>query len=1081
MAAADNIRHVILFMLENRSFDQMFGCLKQLNADIDGFDPDHPFTNPDPKSGKDIAQQADARYVLGDDVDIGHEPENVDAQLALSGQPMSGFVADFRASNKNKDDDDLAVQVMAYFPCSDASGNRLSVLHELARQFTVCDRWFSSIPGPTWPNRLFALTGTSAGWRHMPAGLGKPGAPYTYGQDTIFDRLADKGLTGRVYSAGTISMTLILRKTWRYSSLRQTIADFYADVAGPEVNFPAFSLVEPEFFTGDASDQHPPHDVLRGEALLADVYQRLRANQPLWESTLLVVVYDEHGGFFDHVKPSDTVAPDDASQDGFDFKRLGVRVPAVLVSPWLPATVCHTQFDHTSVLRYVCDKWGLVPLGRRAQGANSVSQAFANAFLAPRQDTPEVLQAGTPEEETAPTQPNANQLAIATTVDVMSSELGLSEPIGTTRAFATETLTTSELHQRAVAQLGSVEAHLAATRSVQTLKVLAVHGVGHGDQKTAWQDQWRKIIVERVRARPGAAEWTVEVNFASYDEIFENYPLGPKEIGEALVRLGGGLMGGLLEPQQRGLVSSLENLDQTLRWTAGMVIQWVDSEQLRADLRASLANQIARYKPDLIAAHSLGSLISYDLFRQDVAAGKASQYNDRILMTFGSQIAHPAVLPVFDGRVAPLYDSASGDGFEHWFHLFNANDVVFTHRLPIEDARTSNLETDFLGLAEGGHDLLSHDGASYLSNAGNEPVWIDVTGSEGAKGIHPPFAAGIAAAAPQSPAVIRTMKTTHRALLVGINDYPDPKNQLHGCVNDTFLVSSVLQDLGVEAEEIRLVLDDRATRSGILSRLEWLMDGVRPGDTRIFFYSGHGAQIPSYNNRSVPDEMHETLVPYDFDWSPEHAFMDDDFRKFYSQLPYDTHFFVAFDCCHAGGMARGRFRPRGIDPPDDVRHRALRWSSDDQMWVPRDWVPRQPRPHRLYVPKKVVLATDSGMQFLGQAARIRTTRLPGTDEGAVRNQFGHSGPFLPLMLFACGKDQLASEYEHGSVSYGAFTFAFAKLLRESRSKPRKLSLKDVLSKTGRELYRLGYDQQPEMVGPDAKYPATEKLLNILGK
>jgi hypothetical protein len=1077
MSVADPIRHVVLLMLENRSFDQMLGDLKSENADIDGIDRVHPGTNIDPKTNTPIAQQPIASYTLPDKVDIGHEPDNVDAQLDLKGTPMSGFVGDFRNSNSAGNDDGLAQQVMAYYPVGvGPAADKLPALHALARNFTVCDRWFSSLPGPTWPNRLFALTGTSAGWRSMPSGLHIGGPPLVYGQETIFNRFADKGLTARSYCAGK-SITWIMRQTWLHPSWRRGMDDFDNDVAGPEVNFPAFAFIEPNYFGKVPDDQHPPHDVRRGEQLIADVYNKIRANQALWESTLLVVVYDEHGGFYDHVAPPKTIAPDGDNQEHFDFTQLGVRVPAVLVSPWLPQGVSHTQFDHTSVLRYLCDKWGLERLGKREQGANSISQAFSGLPNL-RTDTPSTLTwpKGMAAAAGASSVVNSNQVALAKSIDAMHAELGFSAP--PTRALAPPLRDPQALCKRAFARADATEEMLAREENKRLVKVLAVHGVGHGDQDTGWRDEWRNAIVKQVRAQPGTADWNVEVEFAVYDDLFETRPLGAKQIGEALLRLAGGLISGPNETARRGLLGSLGKVEDKLRWSAGMIVQWVDDPRLRAQLRERVAQHVQDFDPDLIAAHSLGSLVAYDLFRRDIAAGNGAQHAKRYLLTFGSQIANPAVLPVFDGRIEPLHDAA-GAGFRQWFHLFNTHDLVFTARLPIKnDPRTSNLEADFNGLTNGSHDVLSHNGESYLSNPGGTPAWsaLTVDGKDVARALG--VALKSTSVADTAPAVVRTdTQSKQRALLVGINEYPDPRNRLQGCVNDVFLVSSVLQELGFAADDIRIVLDDRATRAGIEERMEWLMDDVKKGDTRVFFYSGHGAQIPTYSEHATPDGMEESLVPYDFDWSEAHAFTDSNFRKYYAQLPYDAHFFAAFDCCHAGGMARGSLRPRGLDPPDDIRHRMLEWSAQDQMWVPRGWLKKhkKDRPNRLFASRSLP-SSNTSMQALGQAGEIRTTG----DDKKVQKDYDHHGPYMPLMMFACGEGQLASEYEHGAISYGAFSYVFAKTLREQKSRKKNATLKQLVSLSAAELKYLGYDQTPEMVGPAKKYKAGTLVATLLG-
>jgi phospholipase C len=159
---------------------------------------------------------------------------------------------------------------------------------------------------------------------------------------------------------------------------------FYADVRGDEAKFPDFAFIEPKYFGVEQDDDHPPHNVMKAQKLVADVYNAIRANDALFESTLLLVVYDEHGGFYDHVPPPAAVPPD-GKTDEYTFDRLGVRDPAVLVSPWLDARVDSTVFDHTSLLKYLQDKWALGPLGARTAAANSVGKALAWRD-APRED-----------------------------------------------------------------------------------------------------------------------------------------------------------------------------------------------------------------------------------------------------------------------------------------------------------------------------------------------------------------------------------------------------------------------------------------------------------------------------------------------------------------------------------------------------------------------------------------------------------------------------------------------------------------------------------------------------------------------
>jgi phospholipase C len=209
--------------------------------------------------------------------------------------------------------------------------------------------------------------------------------------------------------------------------------NFFADAAGKEEEFPQFSFIEPAYNHPGANDDHPPYDVMSGETLIAEVYNAIRANDPLWKSTLLLVVYDEHGGFYDHVPPPKTVAPDNHHSE-YSFDQLGVRVPAILVSPYVRRGVLKTEFDHTSLLRYVCDKWHLGPLGARTAKANSFAAAIGRTA---RKDTPPTISAmpdgGLPAQAPVPVP--------ATLSDQQQALLGLSHFLET--MTATEPATTA--------------------------------------------------------------------------------------------------------------------------------------------------------------------------------------------------------------------------------------------------------------------------------------------------------------------------------------------------------------------------------------------------------------------------------------------------------------------------------------------------------------------------------------------------------------------------------------------------------------------------------------------------------------
>jgi phospholipase C len=375
----DPIKHVIVLMLENRSFDQMLGGVQKVLLDLDGAETaGPPRINLDP-NGERVAQLPRAeRKMKGDPK---HELANARRQLSdEDGAPNGGFVRDFAASYPRSGRHEWE-QVMAYFPL-----DGLPALHKLAREFRVCDRWFSSVPGSTWPNRLFFHSGTSLGRASTPQGIFDL-SRHRYDQDTLYDRLNARGIAWKIYF-GDFPQSMLLEHQWRPQNARRyrPMVDFYRDAAGPAHQFPSFCFIEPRYFAPKQNDDHPPHDVMGAQRLIADVYNAVRANAELWESTLLVVLYDEHGGFYDHVPPPATVPPDEHREE-YTFDRLGVRVPAVLVSPWVERGVDHTVFDHTSFLKYLIDKWELKGLGERAARANSLAVAL-KPDGEPRRDTP---------------------------------------------------------------------------------------------------------------------------------------------------------------------------------------------------------------------------------------------------------------------------------------------------------------------------------------------------------------------------------------------------------------------------------------------------------------------------------------------------------------------------------------------------------------------------------------------------------------------------------------------------------------------------------------------------------------------
>ncbi|SRR6266481_8911667 len=384
---SDPIEHVVFLLMENHSFDQMLGGLQgtapHLN-NLEGIDPTHKVINSNRDNAGNVYQQKQTG-VTQMIHDPKHEFDNVQEQLEDNN---AGFV---KAFIKEYPDSSQAEReaIMGYYP-----PGFLPALHALANDFTVCDHWFSSLPGPTWPNRFFALSGTCSGHVEMPNGVLHPdlnNAILDQNQDTIFDRLDEVKKSWKIYYYD-IPCSLILTHQRRNKNLANyfKMDDFFNDAAGMEDALPAFTFIEPKYFGVDQNDDHPPHNVMKAEKLIADVYNAIRSNPTLWPTTLLVVLFDEHGGFYDHVVPPSgpplAVPPDTKVSEKFAFDRLGVRVPAILASPYVERRVESTVFDHTSLLKYLVDKWNLGPLGNRVANANSIQYALRPNHVA-RPDT----------------------------------------------------------------------------------------------------------------------------------------------------------------------------------------------------------------------------------------------------------------------------------------------------------------------------------------------------------------------------------------------------------------------------------------------------------------------------------------------------------------------------------------------------------------------------------------------------------------------------------------------------------------------------------------------------------------------
>jgi phospholipase C len=409
--ATDPIKHVVVLMLENRSFDHILGAMRQVYPTLEGIDLAKPATNS--WQGRLYPQIPGA--ARSGVTDPKHDYANVLGQISNNN---GEFVANYSLNEPNLSSAQLS-EVMRYH-----DRGALPALHLLDENFAVCDHWFASVPGPTWPNRLFAMSGTSLGRVKMPEGT-MPTDLHWYDQDTIFDRLNERSIPWKVYFGDfPLSLLLVHQREPRNVFLHRKMAEFREDAAGPENKFPSFAWIEPAYLPPLPNDDHPSHDVWNGEALIASVYNALRANRDLWNSTLLVVLFDEHGGFYDHVGVQPAVPPDHFQYpDEGSFFLTGLRVPALLVSPYVQPGVLPDIFDHTSLLKYLIDKWQLGGLYNRTAAARTFAAAIG---IQVRTNTPpQIMLPSTPAPPVPLTRLGSNHnamLALSHLLETMTDE-----------------------------------------------------------------------------------------------------------------------------------------------------------------------------------------------------------------------------------------------------------------------------------------------------------------------------------------------------------------------------------------------------------------------------------------------------------------------------------------------------------------------------------------------------------------------------------------------------------------------------------------------------------------------------------
>ena len=353
------VDHIVVLMLENRSFDHMLGYLSlpvgeggRGRTDVDGLQG--PQVNFNIYKGETVPIEpfGETRLVKSQDPD--HSGEGVAVQMAGG---MGGFVDNYMATRNPaatapRPCDPMRYQTVANVPVFDF----------LVDEFALCDRWFCSVPGSTWPNRLASLTGEAREKDNLELPL--------YSRRS-FVRSLPKKVSWRWYSSDPGSLRLVdgrYRVGWEDSfafvekpSALQP-ATLFGDIRDGKL--PEVAWIDPNFVDlgglSGADDDHPPTDVMSAQSFVLRIYNMLRSNPEVWEKTMLVVVYDEHGGFYDHRHPGVGLPPEFTSRA--EFGTFGPRVPAIVISPYVDRGSAYGSkqdddirylYDHTSLIKTI--------------------------------------------------------------------------------------------------------------------------------------------------------------------------------------------------------------------------------------------------------------------------------------------------------------------------------------------------------------------------------------------------------------------------------------------------------------------------------------------------------------------------------------------------------------------------------------------------------------------------------------------------------------------------------------------------------------------------------------------------------
>lgn len=387
MSHLDKVEHFFVLVLENRSFDHLFGM-----SGITGTDTQtqtrRRVQGVPPGARQNDAQGNSHAVVNGASTalrqDIGHEFDDVQRQLT------SGFIADRGAGD---------LRLLDAVRCFEEA--QLPILHQLAREFVVCDQWFCAVPGPTFPNRMFLHASSSGGIAESPSALAIAAASFSdllgfnFANGHVFAHLNRAKVPWALYVHSLIENMSVVIDGIHKKDMR-LFNRFRSDVSQPTFA-PKYVFIEPQYDSivghyKNGNSMHPLNDVSKGERLVKEVYEALRAS-PLWPKSALLVTFDEHGGFFDHVTPETTQPPNDGSTSrhpGFNFDRLGFRVPTLVISPLTERNLVDGRlYHHGTILRTVFERLGLPPITDRDRHARSLADLFTRATA--RTDAPLTL------------------------------------------------------------------------------------------------------------------------------------------------------------------------------------------------------------------------------------------------------------------------------------------------------------------------------------------------------------------------------------------------------------------------------------------------------------------------------------------------------------------------------------------------------------------------------------------------------------------------------------------------------------------------------------------------------------------